>query len=188
MKRVNLIPSEKNHLSLFAKRHRQRVTIGLFLVIAVSFIWQTTILIRYQQHIVRQKRTIKELQATFTKAVSSQEQMQAKKALLEKEKKTTAQRLTLLRESKKDNIPWSKVILRLGELAPQELWFRKITLNRDALTIEGTALDNAIVSGFMMKLDEDKYFQNTTFHYTQKAKEEGVEFEIATHLTLGAIP
>ena len=188
MKRVNLIPSEKNRIGFFAEKQRKKMILGLLLLVGICFLWQTTMIVRYQGHIVRKKKVIKELQATLTQAASSFEGMQAKKALLEKEKKTAQQRLALLRESKKENIPWSKVLLELGELVPPEMWLKKVSLSKDVITIEGTTLDNAIMSDFMVKLDEDKYFQNTTFRYTQKAKTDGVEFVVATYLTLGAIP
>ena len=188
MKRVNLIPREKNRIGFFAEQQRKKMLLGLLLFAGICFLWQTTMIVRYQQHIVRKKRAVKELQAALTKATSLHEDIQAKKTLSEKEKKTIAQRLALLKESKKENIPWSKILLQLGELVPPEMWLKKITLSKDAITIEGTTLDNAIMSDFMIKLDEDKYFQNTTFRYTQKAKEQGVEFEIATYLTPGMVP
>ena len=188
MKRVNLIPSEKHALSFFAEKQRKKMILGLLLFVGICFLWQTTMIVRYQGHIVRKKRALKELQATLTKATSSFETMQAKQALLEKERKTIEQRLALLKESKRENIPWSKVLLQLGELVPKEMGLRKISLNKDVITIEGTTVDNAVISDFMIKLDDNKYFQNTTFRYTQKAKEEGVEFEVATHLTPGAMP
>ncbi len=161
---------------------------GFLLFIGICFFWQATVMARYERHIAYEKKTVQELQAAFKAAVLLAKDIQSKEPLLKKEKEKIIQRLTFLRESERKNVSWSKVLLRLGELMPQEMWFTKITLVKDAVTIEGRTMNNDIISQFMVKLDENPYFKNTSFQYTQKAKDQGVEFEVVTYLTPGMIP
>lgn len=196
MKRINLIPPEAKKTNTGARinawlsrdRHSSKIIIATLVFFAFLFIWHSTAILRYRLNIVAKKEKIKTLEVQLREANISYKQIKERKEQMNREKKRLEQRLYFLQEAGKERIEWSKALARLSSLVPEELWIGKASFNKDVITITGTTIDNTLVSNFMSRLDESKYFQGTGFNYTQKAKlsdQSLVNFEVTTHLSLG---
>jgi len=194
MKRINLIPPEAKKITpkrwlkayLLKSRTSRLVAVVVIVFIFVN-IWQATSLLRYRFAINQGKKNIVKLQAKLTQSQNAYAQIKSQKQEIDKETRRIEEKFKILQQTQGERIAWAKVLAHLSELVPQDLWIDKVTLNKDLVTLVGTTFDNAIVSRFMARLDESKYFQDTSFNYTQKAKltdKPVINFEVTTHIVL----
>lgn len=194
MKRINLIPPEakkitpKRWLKVYLLKSRTSRLVALIVIVFIAVnIWQATSLLRYRFAINQGKKNIIKLQAKLTQSQNIYAQIKSQKQEIEKETKRIEEKFKILQQAHGERIAWAKVLAYLSELAPQDLWVDKVTLNKDLITLAGTTFDNAIVSRFMARLDESAYFKDTSFNYTQKAKltdKPVINFEVTTHIVL----
>jgi len=194
MKRINLIPPEAKKITpkrwlkayLLKSRTSRLVAVVVIVFIFVN-IWQATSLLRYRFAINQGKKNIVKLQAKLTQSQNAYAQIKSQKQEIDKKSRRIEEKFKILQQTQGERIAWAKVLAHLSELVPQDLWIDKVTLNKDLVTLVGTTFDNAIVSRFMARLDESKYFQDTSFNYTQKAKltdKPVINFEVTTHIVL----
>ncbi|MFA5116208.1 MAG: PilN domain-containing protein [Candidatus Omnitrophota bacterium] len=192
-KRVNLIPAEARILSFrgvikrYFMRSRFHSLAGLVVFILVFiYVFQLFSSVRYSLRISLQKKNIKKLEVELASVKEKQKAFRKEKELVDDENKNIQKRLTFLEEAKGEAIQWSQVLLRLSKLTPADLWISKVYLGKDAITLDGTTLDNAKVSGFMAGLDASGFFKDTSFNFTQKKEKKGagtlINFEVTTHL------
>lgn len=194
MKRINLIPPEAKKITpkrwlkayLLKSRTSRLVAVVVIVFIFVN-IWQATSLLRYRFAINQGKKNIVKLQAKLTQSQNAYAQIKSQKQEIDKKSRRIEEKFKILQQTQGERIAWAKVLAHLSELVPQDLWIDKVTLNKDLVTLVGTTFDNAIVSRFMARLDESKYFQDTSFNYTQKAKltdKPVINFEVTTDIVL----
>jgi len=196
MKRINLISPETRRLGLslwlkaeFSKSRSSLLAVSVFILILILSLWQGTALLRCRLAIESQKTAIENNKKQLEAAVAQQREITRKRAALAKRKKHVEERLSLLREAGSRGVEWSEVLAHLSGLLPDALWIDRISLEEPAITIAGTAANNTIVSDFMTRIDDSKYFKDTAFNYTRKAefdKKPVVDFEITTLLTKDA--
>ena len=194
MKRINLIPPEAKKITpkrwlkayIFKTRTSQFIALTLILFIFLN-LWQATSLLRYKFAVGQGKKNIVKLQVKLTQSQNAYAQIKSQKEGIDKETRRIEEKFKILQQAQGERITWAKVLAHLSELVPQDLWINRVTLNKDLVTLTGTTFDNAIVSRFMAGLDESKYFQDTSFNYTQKAKltdKPVINFEVTTHIVL----
>ncbi|MCK4649528.1 PilN domain-containing protein [bacterium] len=194
MKRIDLIPQEAKRITLGVWIRGQirsgisKLLAVVIILLAILTLWQMSAHWRYKLAIATQKKKINKLQIQLNNDQSLYTQIEKEKEAIEKKKKYIEQRIVLLEEAQEAKIAWSTALVRLSRLVPQRVWVNKISLNKDVITIEGTTFDHALISRFMSRLDESKYFENTSFNYTQQARlvdQPVVNFEVTTHLLRG---
>jgi len=194
LKRINLIPPEAKKITpkrwlkayIFKTRTSQFIALTLILFIFLN-LWQATSLLRYKFAVGQGKKNIVKLQVKLTQSQNAYAQIKSQKEGIDKETRRIEEKFKILQQAQGERITWAKVLAHLSELVPQDLWINRVTLNKDLVTLTGTTFDNAIVSRFMAGLDESKYFQDTSFNYTQKAKltdKPVINFEVTTHIVL----
>ncbi len=192
MKRINLIPREAKRIPAkkwikieVFKSRASRIITGIVLVVVFVSLWQATGIFRYKWANTRAEKRISQMQAQLTILQAQQEQIRKEREALDKEKKQAASRMKTLQEAKEEAVDWSSILAHLSSLVPQKLWVTRASLNRNLVTINGTTFDNTLVSRFMLRLDESKTFEDTSFNYTQKGKLDDtgvINFEVTTHL------
>ncbi|MBL7085239.1 MAG: PilN domain-containing protein [Candidatus Omnitrophica bacterium] len=194
MKRINLIPPEAKKITpkrwlkvyIFKSRTTRLLSLAAIVFIFIN-LWQATSLLRYRFAINQGKKNIVKLQTKLTQSQNAYAQIKSQKQEIDKKSRRIEEKFKILQQTQGERIAWAKVLAHLSELVPQDLWIDKVTLNKDLVTLVGTTFDNAIVSRFMARLDESKYFQDTSFNYTQKAKltdKPVINFEVTTHIVL----
>ena len=193
MKHINLIPSETRKLSAqswikryILKSRIHKVTISISLLLFLIFIYGASTSARYRLKISLQKKQIKKLEVELERNKDTQSQIRRESEIAQEANKHIQKRISFLEGARTEAVKWSDALLLLSKLTPPDLWLSKISLNKEAIAINGTTLDNARVSGFMLKIDESRYFKATSFNFTQKNKdkqgEEITDFEVITHL------
>lgn len=197
MKRIDLIPPEARKLSAKSRAEKYllkspvlRLAVLGVLTLFLIFIYQTSISIRYKIKISSQKKNLEKLETELARRNDEQSLIKKKIDAIEEENKYLAKRLSFLEKSRLEAVKWSEVLLRLGKLAPSDLWIKKIYLNKERITINGAALNNSLVSDFMVKLDESRNFKDTSFNFTHKKRDTDkklgefpvIDFEIITQL------
>jgi Tfp pilus assembly protein PilN len=193
MKHINLIPLEARKLTApgWIKRYIlkspiYRVTISILVLLFLIFIYEVSASARYRLKISLQKKQINKLQVQLERNKDTQERIKRESEIVQEANKHIQKRISFLEGARTEAVKWSDVLLLLSKLTPPDLWLSKISLNKEAIAINGTTLDNARVSDFMLKIDESRYFKATSFNFTQKNKaqpgEAIMDFEIITHL------
>ena len=177
MKRINLIPPGARRLSVqgWIKKHIfkspvLKLVIFSILILGLIFIHSTFTLVKYRIKISLQKKNLKDLEVELIQSKDEQQKIRDKIDVIEQENKYLKKRLSFLEKAGQEVIKWSEVLLSLSKSAPPDLWMKKICLNRQIITLDGTALNNNLVSDFMIKLDESGYFRATGFNFTQKKR------------------
>lgn len=193
MKRINLIPPESRRLPAASRIRKYILKSGILkVIISISllsfsvFIYNVSSMSRSRLKISLLKAEIKQLEAELEHTRDTQAQIKREIEAIEEENKYIQKRLSFLEDTKKEAVKWSDVLFVLNKFTPPDLWLSKISLKKDAITINGTTLNNAKVSNFMLKLDETGHFRQTSFNFTQKKKDKPeeaiIDFEVTTHL------
>jgi Tfp pilus assembly protein PilN len=192
-KRINLIPAEARVLSVrglikryFMKSRTHAIAGTVIFALVFIYVFQILNSVRYQVRISMQKKNIKNLETELASAKEKQKALRKEKELVDDENKNVQKRLSFLEGAKGEATQWSQVLVRLSKLTPADLWIGKVYLGKDMITIDGTALNNAKVSGFMADLDASAFFKDTSFNFTQKKEKKDtaplITFEVTTHL------
>ena len=194
MKRINLIPPEAKKIRpnkwlkvyIFKTRTSQFTALTVVLFVFLN-LWQATSLLRYKFAVGQGKKNITKLQLKLVQSQDAYAKIKNQKQEIGRETKRIEEKFKILQQAQGERLAWAKVLAHLSELVPHDLWIDKVILNKDLITLVGTTFDNAIVSRFMARLDESKYFQETSFNYTEKAKltdKPVINFEVTTHIVL----
>lgn len=193
MEHINLIPPQarkaltSNWIKKYILKSYASKVIMLILLLLISvFFYDFYASGKYKQKITLAKSQVKKLEMELEHSKDILAEIDKDKEALGEENKYIQKRLTYLEKAKTEGVKWSEVLSVLDKLTPAELWLSKVSFNKDAITINGTTADNAIVSGFMLKVEESGYFKDTSFNFTQKNKDKPDEpmtdFEVTTRL------
>lgn len=192
MKKINLIPPEargvsaKNWLRIQLLARRLPVIITLVVLFFVlGSLWQITAHYRYKWMLSNAKKTFSQTQARLSSLNAEAARIQEEKDQAIKDVSRLESKCLLLEEAKKGGIKWTPVLIRLSRLVPEQIWINEISLNKDLISLRGTTFDNSLISRFMVALENEGYFKDTSFNYTQKAKLDDtgvINFEVTTHL------
>lgn len=192
-KRINLIPGTLRKRGIgtgivgrFFAQNNLLSSLAFFIVLFLAaYTWQTLTVIHCKNTIARDRHKISKIQTDFASNKKAIEQIEAEKKTIIVDTKRIEGKIEVLRGGSVRSIGWSRVLAKLSSLVPDDLWISKVVFADKSVTLNGTTLDNAKVSGFMETLDRSGYFDNTTFSYTQKNeinKQPVMNFEINTEV------
>ncbi len=193
MRNINLIPPEaRRSLSeSWIKKHllrsrALRISLLILLLIASVSFYEFCTLRRLNNRIAFGRKQIQRLEEELERSQDIKVSINKEKERIEEENKYIQKRLSFLEKARAEGVKWSDVLSLLGKLIPADLWFTKLSLNKEVITLNGTTLNNTKVSDFMVRLDEAGNFKSTSFNFTQKNKDKQsdskVDFEIITRL------
>jgi len=166
------------------KQDATRLMVSLSVVAVAGVLWIGTAGMRYRHQIQTQTALVEHLQTQLDRRRAAIEELSIKREAVTQKRRRLEQRLTTLQTAGKRSVDWSDVLLQLSRIVPEELWIHGVTLNAQAITLEGVSVDHAMVSGFMRALDASDAFKSTTFTYTRKTELEEqafAAFEVVTH-------
>lgn len=193
MKRVNLIPVERQKGVLTKSWLRKRLRNPRFRLISasvigfvvVSHLWNTTAVSRYRRQISAKSKLIEELETESATLKIQTEEIQEEKELVNNQISRLKKKLIFLDKERKEGYKWSPILVQISNLIPKEVWVNKISLDKDVIIISGTTVNSNLISKFMVALEERGYFRDTTFNYTQRTKLDDknvMKFEVLTRL------
>ncbi|MFH1397736.1 MAG: PilN domain-containing protein [Candidatus Omnitrophota bacterium] len=193
MRNINLIPPElrRSFSESWIKKHllrsrALRISLAVLSLIIFVFIYEFCTLQRLNDRIVFARRQIQRLEKELERSQDIKAGINKEKERIDDENKYIQKRLSFLEKSRSEGVKWSEVLSLLGKLTPADLWFTKLSLNKETITFNGRTLNNSKVSDFMVRLDESGEFKSTSFNFTQKNKDKQsdskVDFEIITRL------
>jgi Tfp pilus assembly protein PilN len=184
MKRINLLPGEAKKITAWRPGIPHFIALLAAVVILIN-LWQITSIFRYKVSLTHGRNNINKLEERLAEAQEEYAGINAKRQQIQKEARYIEMKLGALNKAQSERFAWADSLARLGELLPPDLWIKKITLNKEIITIGGTTFDNTAVGNFMAKIDASDYFYQTNFNYTQKAElteRPVINFEVTTHL------
>lgn len=178
LKLINLIPEEflsppRPGHSAAAKKNR-RPLYFVIIVLAIILLALIPILkMRILQDISRDnlsqaKGLILESKARLENLRDRYLKIEKQKSNLIKEEQAIRQRLELLLSGSSGNRRYSRLILFIGGLLPQELWITRLTLSEAEIQIDGSTLNNQLAAQLVSALDESKKFKNSRFTSSEK--------------------
>ncbi len=186
MKRINLISSASWKGQRFWKT-RLTIIVALFIFsfIARSF-WQVSAVSRYKEKVSKGEKVFAEMQSRAVALENEIEQIQKERNEKNKDTICLQNRLFFLKQVKENGVKWAPILTELGKIIPQQVWMKKISLTDMLITLKGSGFNNNAISEFMVALEDNSYFQNTSFNYTQKAKGDSkiINFELTTSLEM----
>ena len=197
MKRINLISKELRALSKQGALKKYllgsavfRIAFIFIFVLGCSFLSLVSLQYKLKFQAAREKKHLTVIEKELERGKDEQSKLKAQIQAVETENAYVTKRITFLEKAKIDSVKWSGIISMFSKLIPSSMWLNKIALNKELVTMDGAALDNKIVSDFMVKLDESGYFTATNFNFTRKRKDTKdntketpiTDFEITTQL------
>lgn len=192
MKRFNLIPKQGKKgrqisapLTILKKWAFSRV-VTLILILSVVIALPNIISKRRRDNLAKAKQQIEAMKNEVRRLQTRRLQSAKDYDSLIKKKLSADERLQYLKEAKLDKPgELSRALAYLPTLIPDEVWINKLTVNRDAVIINGSTLNNQAVSKFMDNLNRSRGFKGSNFNFTQKnelGESTLYSFEIATNL------
>jgi Tfp pilus assembly protein PilN len=197
MKRINLISEELRALSKQGILRKylwgsavSRIAVIFIFVMGSSFLLLFSFQYKLKFQVVQEKKHLKMIEEKLERGKDEQGKLKAQIQAVETENAYVTKRAAFLEKAKVDSVKWAGIISMFSKLIPSSMWLNKIALNKELVTLDGVALDNKIVSDFMVKLDESGYFTATSFNFTRKRKDTKdntketpiTDFEITTQL------
>lgn len=190
MKRMNLLPEEVRKTTIFewlkkillGSRIAQICILGSLLLVAITFI-QTTTVERNNKQLSALKKEFNQTEKDLEESKKVYEFLVEKQKTEKEKEKILVRRLGILETALEERANWTAALSELSKVTPSNLWFKKISLRSDHLTLQGTASDNAIITSFMKSLDNSKVFKDTSFNYTRRGEKKASElinFEVTT--------
>ena len=190
MKRMNLLPEEVRKLTsmewfqkvCLSNRIFQICVLGIFFLVVVSVI-QTSAVNRNKKQLSVLKNEFRQTEKELDENKKVYEFLVEKQKNEKQKQKILVRRLDILETALEERANWTAALAELSEVVPGNLWFKKISLRSDQLILQGTALNNAIITSFMKSLDNSKVFKDTSFNYTRRGEKKASElinFEVTT--------
>ena len=155
---------------------------GSLLLVAITFI-QTTTVERNNKQLSALKKEFNQTEKDLEESKKVYEFLVEKQKTEKEKEKILVRRLGILETALEERANWTAALSELSKVTPSNLWFKKISLRSDHLTLQGTASDNAIITSFMKSLDNSKVFKDTSFNYTRRGEKKASElinFEVTT--------
>ena len=185
MKRINLIPKDIQSQSSVLRLLPFKWVVSAISILAVLFLWQVTVILRYSFNIRQQRQLTGKLQGQLNTASDAIVSIKAEREKVNARRTELVQRLSLLKDKSHQGIDWSGVLIELSKLIPKEIWIKNLKIDEISLIITGSSTNNTVISDFMENLDKAPLFEKTDFNFIRRAedeKSETIEFEIKTTL------
>lgn len=90
---------------------------------------------------------------------------------LKSEKNKISTEVATLKEISKKRYAYVKVLDALQSLTPEKAWITKMQYKDQTISIDGRAIEDAVISSFMQNLEESAYFSNVTWINSSEVSE-----------------
>ena len=171
LKSVNLIPKEilerDSFFKRFGKGRRIYAVVLVLSVVIVSSAQEITVGL-LKRDLTKSKKGIQEAKIKLNQLQSQSVQLQKTKDRLIQESLQREGRLELLGYNALSMRSYSTFLSLIAELVPQDMWINDMIFHEEEFEINGSALDNQLITQFMNQLDESKVFKNSRFTSFEK--------------------
>ena len=152
MIRINLLPVKEERRKIALRNHLIIFALSLVLLFVIMFSMQKNINSRKERlnhEIAQVESEIKRLREITKKIKPTQN----KKAELQ-------EKLKVIASLEGNRLFPVKVLDKLSNAAPNQLWFTKLVFANGSIKITGKALDHRLVAEFVKNLEKIKYFKD----------------------------
>jgi type IV pilus assembly protein PilN len=166
MIRINLLSDRE---AIRKETTRQQVSIFILTICLVLVILGG---IQFYQH--RQK---KDLEQRIQYVQQELRELQKKVGEVEKYKEAKREletKLGIIERLEKGKMLVVQLLDGIGETIPERMWLDQLGLKGDQLSMEGHAIDNETIAGFMKKLESTNSFRTVELVLTEQKEVEGV--------------
>lgn len=138
---------------------------GLVFIFAVT---PGSIIKPYKLSASAAKYAIREEKNKFKILQSQNFQLEKLKLDLTKQEIALTQRLNLLSSALTKEHVYSKLLLSVSGLLPQDLWINRFSMNETEILISGSTFNSQLIAEFMNKLEACEDFRNSRFISSEK--------------------
>ena len=166
MIRINLLSDRE---AIRKETTRQQVSIFILSICLVLVILGG---IQFYQY--RQK---KDLEQRIQYVQEELKELQKKVGEVEKYKEAKQEletKLQIIERLQKGKMLVVQLLDGIGETIPEKMWLQDLAFKGNKLSMEGYAVDNETIAGFMKQLQGTKSFQNVELVLTEKKEVEGI--------------
>ena len=156
---INLLPSEKNPISLYIKK-----ALLFFLIIITSLITST---------LICQKKinTLSDTLAKIKKDIVSYNKVIYEIKDIKKKQKNIITRTNIIKNLASDKLTAISLLNFISDnVIAQRMWFTNLIINKNTVNIQGIAIDNKTAADFMKQLETGGYF--STVHLKKLKRSE----------------
>lgn len=175
LKSINLIPKEALKRPLvkqFASLYKKNKVFRRFAIIFAGFIILNFIQALFvgisSWNLSRAKQNMQSAKVKLSQLQSQYLQIEKAKSALAKEEAQKKQRLDLLLSTSSQDRGYSAVLANISSLCPQDLWINNLILSEEEIQINGSTLNNQLITQFINNLDESNAFQDSRFTSSEK--------------------
>jgi len=186
-RRINLIPKETKKGVEFVAEHLKEkpvrvaaLIVGLALLLIVMQIARTGF---YCWKMGAFTKKVRGAQVQLSRLQSNQLKLAEEEGALLEKKAKLAGRLNLLDASVRKPEEFSKALVEIAGLLPEEIWATRLTYSDKKLNITGSTSDMNLIMQLIEALKSSENFSEATFSYSQKdPKSEVYNFEVITEV------
>ncbi len=133
----------------------------------------------YRREAVSFDQQVKGARAELGRRQTSQLKLAEKERVLLEKKNALEEKLSLFRQSGREDRDFSKVLSKLAVLLPEEIWVTKLSYADKKLATVGATSKNELIVNFLENLKKPDDFRDVVFNYTQRDTNSAVySFEI----------
>lgn len=166
MIRINLLSDRE---AIRKETTRQQVSIFILTICLVLVILGG---IQFYQY--RQKKDLRENIQYVKKELKALEQKVGEVERYKEAKQELETKLQIIEQLQKGKMLVLQLLDGIGENIPEKMWLDDLGFKGGKLSMEGYAVDNETIAGFMKKLERTKSFQSVELVLTEKKEVEGV--------------
>lgn len=166
MIRINLLSDRE---AIRKETTRQQVSIFILMICLVLVILAGIQIYQYRQK--------KDLEERIQYVQEELKELQKKVGEVEKYKEAKQEletKLQIIERLEKGKMLVVQLLDRIGETIPEKMWLNELGLKANNLSLEGYAVDNETIAGFMKQLERTKSFQTVELVLSEKKEVEGV--------------
>jgi Tfp pilus assembly protein PilN len=180
---VNLVAPEKKKPPTLGLKHLKInprwIAVAAGVAALVLVVPQAWAVFYYKQQADLLSQKVKDARSELTVRQSNQLELAEKEKILLEKKAALDEKLSLFRQSSRENQDFSKILAKLASLLPEEIWVTKLSFTDKKLTLVGATSKNELMVNFLENLKKPNDFSDVTFNYTQRDANSAVySFEI----------
>ncbi len=137
-------------------------------LLAFLILPQMAALAYYKKQADTFNQQVKQVRGEINTRQSSQLEMAEQEKKLIEKKEMLEEKLSLFRESTRNEKDFSKLLTNLASLLPEEVWVTKLSYVDKKLTLVGATSRNELIVNFLDNLKKPSEFSDVVFNYTQK--------------------
>lgn len=122
----------------------------------------------YKLNAAAAKYAVRDAKNKFKELQSDNFQLEKFKIDLMKEENFLTQRFNLLSSTLSNEREYSRLLLSIANLLPQDLWINRFIMDENEILISGSTLNSQLIAELMNKLEACKDFRNSRFISSEK--------------------